>query len=251
MKRVFFVLAFLIFLLPVFAGGIDTLYTKANAEYDKELYTNAVDDYLQVIKNGYESPEVYYNLGNAYFKLNDYPSAILYYEKAKKLAPDDEDINYNLKVVNTKIVDKIEPLPELFLKRWWKSFYNVMNSTTWAWLTIISFIAFFFFLSFYLLSNKIVIRKFSFYLGILAVFITILSFVLGFEKYNAEHNQKEAIVFVPTLTVKSSPSESSVDLFVIHEGAKVKIVDKVGRWYEIRIANGSVGWLPVDAVKKI
>jgi len=251
MKRVFFALAMLIYLLPAFAGGIDTLYTRANEEYDKELYTNAVEDYLQIIQNGYESPEVYYNLGNAYFKLDDYPSAILYYEKAKKLAPNDEDINFNLKVVNTKIVDKIEPVPELFLKRWWKAVYNMFNSTTWAWIAIVSFIVFFLLLAFYLLSNKVFIRKASFYAGVFAIFITVFSFILAFEKYQVEHNQKEAIVFTPTLTVKSSPSQSSVDLFVIHEGSKVKIIDKVGGWYEIRIASGSVGWLPVDAVKEI
>jgi len=251
MKRVFFVLALLIYLLPAFAAGIDTLFYKANEEYNKELYTNAVDDYLQVIQNGYESPEVYYNIGNAYFKLDDFPSAILYYEKAKKLAPNDEDINFNLKVANTKIVDKIEPLPVLFLKTWWKATYNLFNSTTWAWITIFSFIVFFLLLAFYLLSNKVFIRKASFYVGVFAIFITVISFILAFEKYNVEHNQKAAIVFTPTLTVKSSPSEGSVDLFVIHEGSKVKIIDKVGGWYEIRIASGSVGWLPVDAVKEI
>ena len=251
MKRVFFVLALLIYLLPAYAGGVDTLYTKANEEYNKELYTNAIDDYLRIIQSGFESPEVYYNLGNAYFKIDDYPSAILYYEKAKKLAPNDEDINFNLKVANTKIVDKIEPLPELFLKRWWKAIYNLFNSTVWSWIAIISFIIFFFLLGFYLLSNKVFVRKASFYTGVLAIFITVLSLILAFEKYQVEHNQKEAIVFTPTLTVKSSPSESSVDLFVIHEGSKVQIIDKVGGWYEIRIASGSVGWLPADAVKEI
>ncbi len=251
MKKVFFILAFLIYLQPAFAAGIDTLYTKANEEYNKELYTNAVEDYLQIIENGYESPEVYYNLGNACFKLDDYPSAILYYEKAKKLAPNDEDINFNLRVANTKIVDKIEPVPELFFKTWWKAVYNMLSSTTWSWISIIFFIIFFLLLAFYLLSNKVFIRRTAFYAGVFAIFITILSSILAFEKYQVEHNQKEAIVFIPTLTVKSSPSETSVDLFVIHEGSKVKIIDKVSGWYEIRIASGSVGWLPVDAVKEI
>jgi hypothetical protein len=154
-------------------------------------------------------------------------------------------------VANTKIVDKIEPVPELFFKTWWKAIYNMFSSTTWSWISIIFFIAFFLLLAFYLLSNKVFIRKAAFYAGVFVIFITILSFILAFEKYQVEHNQKEAIVFTPTLTVKSSPSETSVDLFVIHEGSKVKIIDKVSGWDEIRIASGSVGWLPVDAVKEI
>ncbi len=241
----------MLFLQTAFSANIDTIYTRANQEYANEMYTNAIDDYQLIIQTGVESAELYFNLGNAYFKSNDIPSAILYYEKAKKLKPNDEDINFNLNVANTQIVDKIEPVPELFLKQWWRSIYNIFNADTWAMISVIGFILFFVLLAFYLLSKYIVIRKSAFYAGLIVLFLTLFNFTIAFQKYNILKHQKEAIVFVPTITVKSSPNQNSVDLFVIHEGAKVKILEKVGNWNEIKIANGSVGWLPAEALKDI
>lgn len=252
MKPILNILIFLfLFLQTAFSANVDTLFSRANQEYANEMYTNAIDDFQLIIQTGVESAELYFNLGNAYFKTNDIPSAILYYEKAKKLKPNDEDINFNLNVANTQIVDKIEPVPELFLKQWWRSIYNIFNADTWAMISVIGFILFFVFLAFYLLSKYIVIRKSAFYTGLIVLFLTLFTFIIAFQKYNILKNQKEAIVFVPTITVKSSPNQNSVDLFVIHEGAKVKILEKVGNWNEIKIANGSVGWLPAEALKDI
>lgn len=252
MKQIRYILIFLFLSLQTaFSANVDTIFSRANNEYANEMYTNAIDDYQLIIQTGVESAELYFNLGNAYFKSNNIPSAILYYEKAKKLKPNDEDINFNLNVANTQIVDKIEPVPELFLKQWWRSIYNIFNADTWAIIGVMGFILFFVLLAFYLLSKYIVIRKSAFYAGLIVLLLTLFTFTIAFEKYNILKHQKEAIVFVPTITVKSSPNQNSVDLFVIHEGAKVKILETVGNWNEIKIANGSVGWLPVEALKDI
>ncbi|MCD4731355.1 MAG: tetratricopeptide repeat protein [Bacteroidales bacterium] len=252
MKTIINILIFLsLFFQSAFSANIDTIFSKANQEYSNELYTNAIEDYNLIIQNGYESAELYFNLGNAYFKTNDIPSAILYYEKAKKLNPNDEDISFNLNVANTRIVDKIEPVPELFLKQWWRSIYNIFNANTWAIASVAGFILFFVLLAFYLLSKYIVIRKSAFYSGLIVLLITLFTFTVSLQKYNLLKHQKEAIVFIPTITVKSSPNQNSVDLFVIHEGSKVRILEKVGNWYEIKIASGSVGWLPAEALKDI
>jgi len=249
-KLVLIGLLFLIAKLSL-AEGIDTLFYKANAAYSNEMYSNAITLYQQIIDEGFESSELYYNLGNAYFKSGDYPSAILNYEKAKKLDPNNEDIIVNLNIANTKIVDKIEPVPELFFRKWWRSVYNLFSADMWAKVSIGGFILFFVLLAFYLLSKLMKIRKLAFYIGLVVLAMTIFTFIIAYQKYNVVSKQKEAIVFTPTITVKSSPNPNSVDLFVIHEGSKVQILEKVGEWYEIKIANGSVGWLPAQSLKRI
>jgi len=251
MKRLFIVVILTLAINSVFSTDIDTLFNSANESYNNEMYTNAIDNYLQIVDAGYESDALYFNLGNACFKLGDIPSAILYYEKAKKLNPNDEDINFNLNVANTKIVDKIEPVPELFFWQWWRSIYNLFDANTWAKISVAGFILFFVLLAFYLLSKLLIIRKTAFYTGLTILFFTIFTFIIASQKYDISKNQKEAIVFTPTITVKSSPNQNSVDLFVIHEGSKVSIIEQVGNWCEIKIANGSVGWLPEDALKNI
>jgi len=251
MKRIIYLIILSTLSHLSFSTEIDTLFNKANSEYSSELYNDAIEHYLEIIDLSYESADLYFNLGNTYFKSDDIPSAILYYEKAKKLDPNDDDIDFNLNVANTRIVDKIEPIPELFFKKWWRSVYNFFGANAWAKISVTGFILFFVLLAFYLLSKILIIRKSAFYSGLIILFITLITFGVAYQKYNILKTQKEAIVFIPTITVKSSPNQNSVDLFVVHEGSKVKIIEKVGGWCEIKIANGSVGWLPATSLKSI
>lgn len=248
-------LIYILFLLFTSVSGlgvnIDSLYIDANNEYSAEMYNDAVEDYQHIINQGYESYELYFNLGNTYFKLEDIPSAILYYEKARKLQPNNEDILFNINVANTRIIDKIEPVPELFFKRWWRSVYLIFSIDTWAKIMVITFIVFFILLSFYLLSRRLIIRKAAFFSGIIIFIITLFSFIVSYQNYTILDQHKEGIIFTPTITVKSSPNQNSVDLFVIHEGSKVSFLQKISGWYEIKIANGSVGWIPATALKEI
>jgi tetratricopeptide (TPR) repeat protein len=252
MKKIVFILLIAITgLKTTQAIDHDSLFQKANEAYANGFYLEAIDQYLKIVDMGFESADLYFNTGNACFKLEDYPSAILYYEKAKKLAPNDEDINFNLAIANTRIVDKIEPVPEIFFRQWWRAFTNLLGTDTWAMLGVGTFILFFILLAFYLLSRVTRIRKASFYTGLVVLFISLFAFFVSLQKYRSFQLDREAIVFTPTITVKSSPNPNSVDLFVIHEGSKVRIMDQVGEWCEIRIANGSVGWLPVSSIRKI
>lgn len=227
------------------------LFKKANGLYSSGRYQEAIKIYQQVIENGNESVSLYYNLGNAYFKANDIPSAILFYEKALKLSPTDNDIRFNLNVANTRIVDKIEPVPEFFIRTWINSLVNMLSVDNWARLLIGIFILFFVLVSVYLLSRTKSLRRIAFWAAVFVLIIFLITGLIGVYKYNLIKNNKEAIVFTPTVTIKSSPTQTSVDLFIIHEGTKVKILDKVGDWFEIRIANGSVGWLHKEDVKGI
>lgn len=224
---------------------------EANDAYSNGNYADAIELYEKVIEKGYESAELYYNLGNSYFKINDLPSAILYYEKSLKLDPADEDAKFNLKIANSMIPDKIEEVPVMFYERWWKNIYELFGANLWTRISVFLFIIVLIMFSVYFAGNSYFLKKTFFWLGIIFIVFTIFSFSFSYQKYKTSINTREAIVFDPTITVKSSPDESSVDLFVIHEGTKVSIMEHIGDWYEIRIANGSVGWLPSSAVKPI
>ncbi len=234
-----------------FAGPEDVKVSEANTLYNDGMFNEALGKYLEVVDAGFESSELYYNIGNAYFKLGELPNAILFYERAKKLDPSNEDIQYNLGLANSRIIDKHEQVPDIILKQWWNSFYNLFSVNTWAKVAIGLFIASLVFFAVYLLSHTRIIKKLFFFVFVFIFLGTAFSFALAFQKYYYSNEHKEAIVFEPTITVKSNPSKSSVDLFVIHEGTKLYITDELEDWVEIRIANGSVGWLPKTAMVKI
>lgn len=249
--KYFFIIALQVVTVNMFGIITDTLIVTANSAYNDGLYDSALNTYNGMLNTGVESGELYYNMGNAYFKNNDIASAILYYEKARKLLPNDEDVQYNLSIANSMIVDKIEKVPELFYQTWWNFFYNILDADAWAIFSLISFTFLVITIGLFIISKKRSNRKLSFYVGMLFLMITVISSALASQKYYYNIEQNEAIVFTSSITVKSSPTQNAVDLFVIHEGTKVKIIDKIDNWVEIKIQNGSVGWLPVKSIKAI
>lgn len=249
--RMTIILLFLIASFHSISRDSQTLINTANNAYNEGMYDSALNVYHIVEKENMESSHLYYNMGNAYFKKNDIASAILYYEKAKKLAPNDEDIEYNLRIANSMIVDKIERVPELFYKKWWNYFYNMFNADTWTFISLISWFALLFFIGMFILTKSRGGRKLAFYLGLLFLFTNVVMFGLASQKYYYGKQHSEAIIFTPTITVKSSPTMNAVDLFVVHEGTKIFILDEVQEWVKIRIQDGSIGWLPVNSLKKI
>ncbi|MFZ4399971.1 MAG: tetratricopeptide repeat protein [Bacteroidales bacterium] len=215
----------------------------ANKAYNKEKYNDAITLYMKVLEKGEEASDLYYNLGNCYYRLANYPMAILNFERAKKLNPADADIDFNLKIANTKIIDKIETVPQLFFIKWWVLLSNMLSFDYWAIVSVISISLFFIFLFIYLSSHTYQIKKISFWTGFAMIFITIFSINFAMNQYNKINNLNYAIIFTPSVTVKSSPDEKGVDKFVIHEGIKVEILDELNNWVKIRIANGSNGWV--------
>lgn len=234
---------FTLFFQQVYSQNPDEQIKNAGTLYSEGKFTEAAAIYEEVISNGYMSAELFYNLGNAYFKLNQIPSAILFYEKARKLNPQDEDILFNLNLANSRIIDKIEPLPEFFLKKWWHAFRDMASVDGWATLIIIFFILTLIATGFFILSNNYTLRRISLVTGFVFLLISGISLLVASQKYRADVHSQAAIVFTPTVTVKSSPNEKSVDLFVIHEGTKIFITDSVEEWSEIRIADGNKGWI--------
>jgi tetratricopeptide (TPR) repeat protein len=251
MKKIILAFAGLLFSIQLMAASVNELAVKGNKAYSAGMFSQAISCYQDIINKGFASAELYYNLGNAYYKSNDLPSAILYYEKAKKLSPNNPDINFNLSVANNKIADKIEEVPQLFIKRWWTSVFNLLSLDALAMISLILFTVFFILMSIFLFARPLFIRKISFWCGIGILVLSISAFIIAQRKHHSLLEQREAIVFTPAVTVKSSPDANSVDLFVVHEGSKVTILDSLATWREIRIGNGSEGWIKATDIRRI
>lgn len=245
-------------LLLVFATGIvsaqlspKALIDSATACYTAGRYTDALNYYNQVLTSGQESADLYYNAGNAAFKANEMAQAVWYYEKALKLNPADEDAAFNLGLANTRITDKIDQVPLLFYERWWKAFVNLFSPDTWSVVSLLMLALAALALLLFFQATTLWQRKGGFWMSL--VFGILFAFSLSFA-WKGTHrivNHNEAIVFAATVTAKSSPDASGVDLFVLHEGTKVAVNDQIGTWLRVKIANGSEGWLEEGAVKRL
>ncbi|PTN05584.1 tetratricopeptide repeat protein [Mangrovibacterium marinum] len=249
MKR--FIQLIILLTLSLSLSAQDALQDKANQHYIAGEYEDAIAAYNEILSSNKASAEVYYNLGNSYYKNNQFTQAILNYERAKLLAPNDEDIQFNLDLANQHVVDAIDPLPQVFFIRWWNNITNKFSVDQWARISVVSFILFLVLAGLFFFTPSGLIKRLSFWSGILIVVISIFSF-----NFAARHKQRItehnfAIIVQPSVTVKSSPSESGTDLFLIHEGLKVEIRDHLSGWMEIRLSDGNQGWLPANSIERI
>lgn len=223
----------------------------ANQAYTNGDYAKAINHYEMILEHGYESAALYYNLGNAYYKQNIIDKAILNYERALLLKPHDEDIKYNLEMANRLTVDRIEKLPEFFLNVWIRDSINWFSSNHWAIISIIVFVLALIFISIYIYTRKYGLKKLSFWLGFIFIIISVFSLIFSSKQKKKIITKDTAIVMEPSVTVKSSPDISGTDLFVIHEGTKVWLQDEVGNWKEIKLSDGSKGWLKAEDIEEI
>lgn len=224
---------------------------EAEAAYVAEDYIKAIDVYENILKTYGASPEIYYNLGNAYFKSGKIAASILNYERALLLNPGDADVRFNLEMAKQKTVDRIEPLGQFFLVKWFDGICNLFSVNTWGALGIVCFILLIACLFLFFFSKWLRLKKIGFYAGLCMLCIVVLANVFASKQKYSLLNRNSAIVFTPTVTVKSSPDTSGTDLFVIHEGTKVFIRSTLGNWSEIELEDGHVGWMPSKDIEKI
>ncbi|HLG34694.1 MAG TPA: tetratricopeptide repeat protein [Bacteroidia bacterium] len=221
----------------------DSKFTKANTLFQKQDFEGAVKGYFEVLRYDSTSPEVWFNLGNAYYRLGDFPKAILSYERAKKISPADEDIEFNLHVANLHTTDKIDPLPRIFYLRWIDVASYLFSLSDWAVTIVILFVLIIIFILCYFLIPSIAIRKTSFYFGVVSFLLVVSSYNLALHQRHLIYGTERAIIISASVYVKSSPDEKGTDLFILHEGTKVDLLDELNDWKKIRIANGSIGWV--------
>ena len=248
------VLIFFLHYMILFQGysqDIESLYAKGNQLYSDANYEEAIQTWEELTESGYEAAAIYYNLGNAYFKSNKIAPAILNFERAKILAPHNKDINYNLELARTYVVDKIDELTEVFYIRWYKNIVQRFSSNTWAIITIITFLIFLVLFSVYLYAKSYLSKKIPFWLSVLLLMIWLCTFAFSRSGYKLVTDHNKAIIFSPSVTVLSSPDESGTELFLIHEGTKVTIVDELNEWTEILLSSGTKGWLLSSSIEKI
>lgn len=232
-------------------AGAQSLISQANEAYRNGDYARAAELYEQSGEQDGTSAAYFYNLGNAYYKSGVYPRAILNYERALLLDPGNEDVRFNLEMAQARIADKIEPLGTFFLEQWFTTLRNLFSSNVWAVIAIIAFLVFLAGVVTYFFVDRVGWRKLGFFAGLLALLITIGANRFASVQKQLLTQRETAIVFAPTIIAKSSPSESGTDLFVLHEGTKVAILDRVGEWSEIRLEDGNRGWIPTDRLEVI
>jgi tetratricopeptide (TPR) repeat protein len=214
-------------------------------------YEKALESWMDIYKTGYRSAQLDYNIGNAYFKLNNIPGAILFYERAYLLKPGDEDINYNLQIARTLVVDRFKEIPELFFVRWYNLLALSLSTNTWARVSLATFILCLLFLSLYFYTSKYRLKVLGFWLAILLILVSLASLAFTLRNKNMVYDSRKAIIFNPAVNGKSSPDSSGTDLFVIHEGTKVTVEDEVGEWFEIKLSDGNKGWVPSGSLEII
>ncbi len=214
-------------------------------------YTEALKEWMDIYNTGYRSSDLDYNIGNAYFKLNNIPDAILFYERAYLLNPADEDINYNLQIARSMTVDRFQEIPKLFFVKWYNFISLFLSTNTWARVSITSFILCLILLSIYIYSSRYRMKVLGFWLAVFFFALTIASLSFTLRNRSMVYNSHEAIISTPVVNGKSAPDSSGTDLFVLHEGTKVAIDDEVGGWYEIRLSDGNKGWVPVNTLNII
>jgi tetratricopeptide (TPR) repeat protein len=224
----------------------------ADSAYVKGDYKAAIEIYESLAANNGESADVYYNLGNAYYKSENIAKAVLNYERALLLNPDDEDIRFNLELARSKTVDKVAPEYKFFLMEWLESIINLLSISAWSILAVVSFVVMLLTLLLFLFGKSVSTKKTGFIIALFSLFITIFANLSALHRYHYLTERNDAVIMEPSVTAKSTPSNSGTELFVIHEGRKVKISDDSMReWTEIELEDGNKGWIPSSSLERI
>lgn len=243
----------LFFITSFYSTQADTIpaISEANDLYKKGEFEKAIVSYEKIVESGQVASELYFNLGNAYYRTHRIPLAILNYERAKKLKPNDEEINFNLELARARIVDKINNLPEFFLMNWLRKLAHSFSADQWAVISMVSFFITLCFAGLFLFSSRRLIKQLAFWLGILLVIVAFSSFAVSQQQKHKLSVHNDAIIITPAVTIRSSPDETGTELFILHEGSKVRIEDTVGDWLEIRISDGNKGWIKASDMVRI
>jgi len=248
---VYLVLVLSVFGTQSFASNVDELMKQAGEFYRNGQFDEAIEIYDRLLNEGYQGTSLYFNLANSYYRIGKLGYAILNYERALKNSPSDEDVKHNLAFASLSTVDRIQPLPTFFLFEWWESILATLTVNGWTYLAFLFFVLLIFSIVVYFFAKTIFQQKLILFsgLGILVVFLLAVSLLIV--KINRDETLVNGVVIEQSVTVKTSPDIKSTDAFVIHEGLKVNLEDKIDNWIKIRLADGKVGWIENNTVEKI
>lgn len=249
MKQIVYIVTF-IFTTIGFSQNIP-LFEQGKALYKAEKYQQAIDQWMKILEDEEHSSALYYNLGNAHYKLNEIGESIYFYEKGLQLSPNDSEIKNNLAFAENAKVDDIEPLPETIFSKWYNSLSGILTYNGWAWLAVFFSIGFVVMFLLYYVSisekkKRILFAGSSALLGLL-----IVTLAISFMMFNDVNKDHPAIIFSEKVEIKSEPNLGSEASFILHEGTKVQIIASDSDWARIVIADGKDGWIPYSDLKEL
>jgi tetratricopeptide (TPR) repeat protein len=246
MKKIFY-----IFLLIAQTFWAQTAFDKGNGLYQKGNYEEAITVYESVVKSGQQSAELYFNLGNCFYKLNKVAPAIFNFEKALLLNPNDAEIQNNLAFAQKMTIDEIVEVPKVGFAKIIRDFTSSFHYDTWAWITITFSVLFLVCFVGYYFSNTTILKRIFFTSMLFVLLFTIISIFAGFLEKNQSNNDRPAIVFADITSVKSEPKSSSQDAFVLHAGTKVFVLESLNNYKKIQLLDLKQGWIEKSAIKEL
>ena len=226
---------------------------KANADaaFRSGHYQKAITHYNAALKQG-QSAETYYNMGNAYFRMGDYPEAMIAYQRAARLSPANSDIRHNIEITANKTIDRLPVSSDIFFVEWYKAFVCLLSIDNWAVISIVAFALSLICFLLYLFMEQIGIRRISFYSSVVLALTFLFSILFAWHQHKMLLAKDKGVVTAEMVTVKASPTHKSSDAFVIHEGTSVNIKDSdIKGWYQIELSDGRQGWMPSSTVEEI
>jgi len=236
--------SYIIILLCFFnASKANDLLLKAEKAYDSKKYKEAIEHYEVLLKEGFQSYQLYYNLGNAYYRNNQLGRAIYNYELARKLEPNDEDVRINLSKASAKTIDKIDSKENFFINAVKTNVLSSFTTNTWAWLTVLSLLLVCVLTFLFVVSNNKPVKQMAFVGSILLFFVFLITYFLGYSALNAKNNNKFAIILNKESKIVNEPNLTATTKFVLHEGTKIRLVEGNGDWVLIKLDNGNEGWV--------
>ena len=235
----------------VWADSSGTLESEAARMYQEGNYTKAVALYNEVLEQGLESATLYYNLGNSHYKQGEIARAILNYERALLLRPGYKDAKYNLAMAQRGMVDKINVLPELFLVRWYNAVATSLTADQWGYVSVVSFLLFLAMVILFFHATSMGMKKTGFTVALVSLFLTVMVVLFAQKQYYRMTDRNAAVVMTPSVVVRGAPDVSGTELFVIHEGLKVQVQEKLGSWYNVRMVDGNEGWIQEKDLERI
>ena len=249
MKKFLYILTIL-FCTISFAQN-NVLFNEANTFYNNGKYSEAIQKYEAVLNNGQHSAELYFNLGNAHYKLNHIAPSIYYYEKALRLSPKDEEIQNNLAFAKNMTIDAIDTVPEIGLSKFVRKAINTLSFDVWAILAVaftILFVILFLMYYFTYLTSK---KRITFITSLASIFLACFALAFAFKKQAMDKKDKPAIVFAQEAEVRTDPNLSGEESFRLHEGTKVQVLDTINNWKQIQLTDGKTGWIVSDDIKML
>jgi len=249
MKQILYLVIFLLTTLSFCQN--EPLFEEGKALYKAEKYQEAVVVWMKILDKNEHSSSLYFNLGNAHYKLNSVGPSIYYYEKALQLSPHDTDVKNNLAFAQNAMVDNIEPLPVSIFTKWYKTISGGFNYNEWALAAVVFSISFVVLFLLYYFSFSETRKRLLFASSLISIILLLISISMAFTTFSDTKNDRPAIIFAESIEIKSEPNLGSEVAFILHEGTKVQVVAQDTEWVRIVIADGKDGWIPVTDIKEL